>query len=132
MAQNPQKQTQVEALMNAPVPKHSDEQHRIVVKDGSQIVILPVNEVTHIEAYDDYVKIFNAKTFFLKKRTMSYYEDLLNPSQFVRVHRSFILNMEQLTRIEPTDKTNYTAVLKNGTRIPLSRAGHAKLKGLLR
>lgn len=134
MAQNPQKQmqVQVEALLNASVPKHHDEQHRIVVKDGSQIVILPVNEVTHIEAYDDYVKIFNAKTFFLKKRTMAYYEDLLNPSQFVRVHRSFILNLEQLTRIEPTDKTNYTAILKNGTRIPLSRSGHAKLKGMLR
>lgn len=134
MAQNPQKhmQVQVEALLNAPVPKHHDEQHRIVVKDGSQIVVLPVSEVTHIEAYDDYVKIFNAKTFFLKKRTMAYYEDLLNPSQFVRVHRSFILNLEQLTRIEPTDKTNYMAILKNGTRIPLSRSGHAKLKGMLR
>jgi two-component system, LytTR family, response regulator len=122
----------MEELMQSTSPKHSDEQHRIVVKDGSQIVILSVQDVTHFEAYDDYVKIFNNHTFFLKKRTMSYYEDLLNPTQFVRVHRSFILNLNHLTKIEAVDKTNYVAVLKNGTKVPLSRSGHAKLKTVLK
>ncbi len=122
----------MEELMQSSVTKHSDEQHRIVVKDGSQIVILPVQDVTHFEAYDDYVKIFNAHTFFLKKRTMNYYEDLLNPTQFVRVHRSFIINLNHLTKIEAVDKTNYVAVLKNGTKVPLSRNGHAKLKTVLK
>jgi two-component system, LytTR family, response regulator len=121
----------VEELMQSVTPKHQDEKHRIVVKDGSQILILPVQEVTHLEAYDDYVKIWNAKTFFLKKRTMNYYEDLLSPSQFLRVHRSFIINLSYLTRIEPLDKTNFVAVLKTGERVPLSRSGHVRLKTAL-
>ncbi len=134
MLQNPSAQAQkrLDELMNAPSPKHLDEQHRIVVKEGSQVVILPVQEVSHIEAYDDYVKIFNSQTFFLKKRTMSYYEDLLNPAQFIRVHRSFILNLQYLTRIESPDKANYTAILKNGAKVPLSRSGHARLKEVLK
>lgn len=134
MLQNPSAQAQkrIDELMNAPSPKHHDEQHRIVVKEGSQVVILPVQEVSHIEAYDDYVKIFNSQTFFLKKRTMSYYEDLLNPAQFIRVHRSFILNLQYLTRIESPDKANYTAILKTGAKVPLSRSGYARLKEVLK
>jgi two-component system, LytTR family, response regulator len=127
-----QAKERVESLLESSTPKHNDEQHRVVVKDGSQIVILPVQEITHLEAYDDYVKLFNQSTFFLKKRTMNYYEDLLSPSQFVRVHRSFIINLSYLTRIEASDKTNFIAILKNGTRVPLSRSGHARLKTVLK
>jgi two-component system LytT family response regulator len=121
----------MEALENVS-KKHQDEAHRIVVKNGSSILILPVGEVTHIEAYDDYVKIFNKETFYLKKKTMGYYESVLDPGQFVRVHRSFLLNVDYITRIEPLDKNNQVAVLKTGTKIPLSKTGLAKLKDVLK
>lgn len=113
------------------VKKYAEESNRIVVKNGSNILILPTDEIFCIEAYDDYVKIFNKETFYLKKKTMSFYEEVLNPAQFVRVHRSFILNIHFLTRIEQLDKNNSVAILKNGTKIPISRAGHMKLKSLL-
>lgn len=111
--------------------KHADEPHRIVVKNGSSILILPTQQVAYIEAYDDYVKIFNSETFFLKKKTMSYYEEVLDPKQFVRVHRSFILNLDFLTKIEPVDRNNNLALLKNGAKVPLSKSGYVKLREVL-
>ena len=123
-------ESEFSALENSP-KKHLDEAHRIVVKNGSSILILPVNEVMYIEAYDDYVKVFNKDTFYLKKKTMGYYEETLHPSQFVRIHRSFMLNIDYLTRMEPLDKTNMQAVLKNGMKLPVSRSGYAKLKEIL-
>lgn len=111
--------------------KHTEEAHRVVVKNGSSILILPTTQIIYIEAYDDYVKIFNNETFYLKKKTMSYYEEALDPSQFVRVHRSFILNLNYLTKIEALDKNNNLALLKNGAKIPLSRSGYSKLKEIL-
>jgi len=111
--------------------KHTEEAHRIVVKNGTSILILPTTQIVYIEAYDDYVKIFNNETFYLKKKTMSYYEEVLDPSQFVRVHRSFILNLNHLTKIEALDKNNNLALLKNGSKIPLSRTGYSKLKEIL-
>lgn len=111
--------------------KHTEEAHRVVVKNGTSILILPTTQIIYIEAYDDYVKIFNNETFYLKKKTMSYYEEVLDPSQFVRVHRSFILNLNYLTKIEAVDKNNNLALLKNGAKIPLSRSGYSKLKEIL-
>ena len=111
--------------------KHHDEGTRIVVKNGSNILILPTDQVTYIEAFDDYVKIFHAETFYLKKKTMAYYEEVLRAEKFVRIHRSFILNIDQLTRIEPIDKNNSVALLKNGTRVPISRTGYTKLREIL-
>ncbi|MBL7918788.1 MAG: response regulator transcription factor [Bacteroidia bacterium] len=111
--------------------KHTEEAHRVVVKNGTSILILPTTQIIYIEAYDDYVKIFNNETFYLKKKTMSYYEEVLDPSQFVRVHRSFILNLNYLTKIEAVDKNNNLALLKNGSKIPLSRTGYSKLKEIL-
>ncbi|PBQ32550.1 DNA-binding response regulator [Sphingobacteriaceae bacterium] len=108
--------------------KQADEKNRIVVKTNSEISIVPVTDVHYIEAYDDYVKIFTKDTYFLKKKTMNYYEQVLDPLQFFRVHRSFIINLQQLTRIEPLEKNSYIALLKSGKKIPLSRPGYYKLK----
>jgi two-component system LytT family response regulator len=77
------------------------------------------------------VKIFTVKEMFLKKKTMSFYEKTLEPSQFVRVHRSYILQLNQITRIEPLEKETYIALLKSGSRIPLSKTGYSKLKSVL-
>ncbi len=111
--------------------KQPDEKNRIVVKNGSDIRIVPVQDVMYIEAYDDYVKLFTKDTYYLKKKTMNYYEEVLDSSKFFRTHRSFIINLQELTRIEPLEKNTYVALLKNGKKIPLSRTGYAKLKETL-
>ena len=111
--------------------RQPEERNRIVVREGSNIRIIPVHEVQYLEAYDDYVKIFTPKEMFLKKKTMSFYENNLDPLQFVRVHRSYMINLQQLTKIEPLEKETYLALLKTGAKVPLSKAGYAKLKGVL-
>ena len=111
--------------------RQPEERNRIVVKEGSNIRIIPVHEIQYIEAYDDYVKIFTQKEMFLKKKTMGFYEQSLNPDQFVRVHRSYIIQLSQLTRIEPLEKDTHIALLKTGAKIPLSKTGYTKLKAVL-
>lgn len=111
--------------------KQPEEKNRIVVKKGSDIRIIPVEEVFYIEAYDDYVKIFLKDNYYLKKKTMNYYEQVLDETSFFRVHRSFIINLNQLTKIEALEKNNYIAILKNDKRIPISRNSYTRLKGIL-
>lgn len=107
---------------------YPDSGNRIVLKTSNNIKILPVSEVMYIEAYDDYVKIFSGDSHYIKKKTMSFYEKTLNKTEFVRIHRSHILNLSYLTKIEQTNKDTYLAVLKNGTRLALSRSGYLLLK----
>lgn len=111
--------------------RQPEERTRVVVREGGNIRIIPVQEIQYLEAYDDYVKIYTAKEMFLKKKTMSFYEQSLDPAQFVRVHRSYMIQLTQLTRIEPLEKDTHIALLKNGVRIPLSKAGYSKLKSVL-
>ncbi len=118
----------IELLENTSQP---EERQRIVVKKGINIVILPINTVHYIEAFDDYVKIHTKEGFYLKKKTMAHYEKALDPKQFVRVHRSYLLNIHELTRIEPLEKDNHIALLKSGVKVPLSASGYSKLKEVL-
>src|SRR3990170_1673655 len=122
--------TTTSALINEEI-RQPEERNRIVVKEGSNIKIIPVHDILYIEAFDDYVKIFTQKEMFLKKKTMSFFEQSLNPSQFVRVHRSYIIPLSQLTKIEPLEKDTHIALLKNGSKIPLSKTGYLKLKTVL-
>jgi two-component system, LytTR family, response regulator len=108
--------------------RNQDENSRVVVKTHNQIRIVPVHEIIYIEAYDDYVKIHTAEGLFVKKRTMSSFEQGLNTREFVRVHRSYIIKLDQLTRIEQPEKESNVALLKNGAKIPLSKTGYSKLK----
>ncbi len=108
-----------------------ESQNRVVVKKGQNIVVLPVHRIHYFEAFDDYVKIHTTEGFYLKKKTMSYFERALDPLQFVRIHRSYLLNLQELTRIEPLEKDNHVALLKSGTRVPLSQTGYSKLKSVL-
>lgn len=108
-----------------------EERQRIVVKKGNNIVILPVHTVHYIEAFDDYVKVHTKDGFYLKKKTMAHYEKALDSSQFVRIHRSYLLNIQELTRIEPMEKDNHVALLKSGVRVPLSQSGYGKLREVL-
>ena len=98
------------------------------MKNNNEIRIVPVSDLYYVEAYDDYVKLFTQDNYFLKKKTMNYYEQVLDNSIFFRTHRSYIINLQQLTKIEPLEKNSYVALLKNGKKIPLSRNGYVKLK----
>jgi two-component system LytT family response regulator len=111
--------------------KHPEEQNRIAVRFGSKISIVPTQDIFYIEAYDDYVKIFTEKDYFLKKKTMTYYENSLSSTDFLRVHRSFIVNLKQITRVEPYEKNGHVVLLKNGKTIPLSRSGYVRLREAL-
>lgn len=104
---------------------------RIVVKNGSKIKIIPVQEVLYLEAADDFVKIFTKEGYYLKNKTMAFFESFLSAEMFVRSHRSFIVNIQEITRIDPYEKDGHVAVLKNGAKINVSRNGYGKLKGVL-
>ncbi len=102
--------------------------NRIVLKDGSKIKIIPVSQIQYLEAADDYVKIFTAEGSFLKKKTMQYFEDTLDKQLFVRIHRSYIVNTQLITRIDPYEKDGHLVLLTTGARLPVSKAGYLKLK----
>jgi two-component system LytT family response regulator len=104
---------------------------RIVVKDRGAIRIIPASDIQYIEAADDYVKIFTADGAFLKKATMGHIEASLDPAQFVRVHRSAIIPVSQIAKIEPYEKESHIARLQCGANVPVSKAGMAKLKTVL-
>lgn len=104
---------------------------RIVVKDRGAIRIIPAADIHYIEAADDYVKIFTADGTFLKKATMGHIEASLDPAQFVRVHRSAIIPVRQIGKIEPYEKESHIARLQCGANVPVSKAGMAKLKMVL-
>jgi two-component system LytT family response regulator len=111
---------------------HSPAQsQRIVVKTGSKIKIIPVHDVLYLEAADDYVKVHTQEGNFLKNKTMSHFEKTLDPQQFVRSHRSYIINIQQITRIDPYEKDNHVAILKSGAKVPVSRNGYVKLRTVL-
>ena len=111
---------------------HSPAQHeRIVVKTGTKVKIIPVRDVLYMQADDDYVSIITPEGAFLKNKTMNFFEKTLDPQQFVRVHRSYILSVAEITRIDPYEKDSHLAILKSGAKVPVSKTGYAKLKQVL-
>ncbi len=104
---------------------------RIVVKDGAKVHIIPLDKLDYVEAQDDYVALRSEKKNYLKQQTISSVEAQLDPKKFVRIHRSYIVNLERIARIEPYTKDSRVAVLTDGTQLPVSRSGHARLKELL-
>jgi two-component system LytT family response regulator len=105
--------------------------NRVVLKVKNEIKIIPVNEIKYLEANDDYVNIYTKEGKFLKNKTLSFYEKSLEPSQFVRVHRSYLVNISEITKIEPYEKEGYMLKLKGGENIPVSKSGFPKLKLVL-
>jgi len=120
---------QVSALLENNV--YEGYQHRIVVKDNSLIRIIPAQDIFYIEANDDYIKIVTKDGSYLKKSTLSHIEQTLDPQQFVRVHRSYLVPVTQLMRIEPYEKESHIALLHCGAKVTVSKSGMAKLKTLL-
>jgi two-component system LytT family response regulator len=104
---------------------------RIVVRDGTKVSLIPVNKLDYAEALDDYVSLVSEGKKLLKQQTISGLETALDPSLFVRIHRSYLVNIERVVRIEPYAKDSKVAVLLNGVKLPVSRTGFARLKKLL-
>ncbi|MBA4321681.1 MAG: DNA-binding response regulator [Odoribacter sp.] len=102
--------------------------NRIVVRKGNSINIIPVSLVRYVEAQDDYVMIYHSKGKALKHQTMKFYEENLPKDSFVRIHRSYIVKIEEINRIEPYTRDNHVAVLHSGDKLPVSRAGYKHLK----
>lgn len=119
-------QAVVEMALQSPA-----QSNRIVVKDNGKIKIIPVAQVQYLEAADDYVKIIAAEGNFLKKKTMQYFEDSLPPQEFIRIHRSYIINAQLITRIDLHEKDSHLVLLTTGARLPVSKAGYGKLKEVL-
>lgn len=102
--------------------------HRVVIKKSGKIHVISTGNISFLEAQDDYVMIYTNDGKYLKQQTMKYFEKHLDPEQFVRVHRSYIVNVTSIERIEPYEKSNYILILKDGNKVPVSRSGMQVLK----
>ncbi|MDN5285102.1 MAG: response regulator [Mucilaginibacter sp.] len=133
LATAPEKHTpkQTEELLETAASQSPSQHERIVVKTGTKVKIIPVVDVEYLQADDDYVSVFTKEGSYLKNKTMNFFEQTLDPRQFVRVHRSYIIAIQQITRIDPYEKDAHLAILKSGAKIPVSKTGYVKLKQVL-
>jgi two-component system LytT family response regulator len=104
---------------------------RLVVKDGAKVQIIPVAKIDYVEAQDDYVALASQGKKHLKQQTISSVEAMLDPKNFLRIHRSIVVNLERVARVEPYSKDSHIAILHDGTRLPVSRAGYNRLRTVL-
>src|SRR5262249_23264194 len=104
---------------------------RIVIRDGAEVHVVPIDKVDYVEAQDDYIAVRVGERALLKEQTLGEIERQLDPRRFVRIHRSFLLNLDRLVRLEPTSKDSRMAILRDGQRLPVSRNGYARLQELL-
>jgi two-component system LytT family response regulator len=104
---------------------------RIPVRDGAQVFIIPVSKLDFAEAQDDYVALSTEGKKHLKQQPISSLEAALDPSRFLRIHRSYIVNLERVVKVEPYGKDSHVAILRNGVQLPVSRAGYARLRAFL-
>jgi two-component system, LytTR family, response regulator len=104
---------------------------RVVVKDKHQIHIIPFGDILYIEAADDYVKIHTEARYYLKKKTMSFFEDALPLDEFCRVHRGYIVRLRYIAKVEPWEKDGAIITLQSKVEVPVSKAGYTRLKHVL-
>jgi two-component system, LytTR family, response regulator len=115
----------------APATRRDGPLTRVVVKDGVTVTVLPVGTIDFVKAEDDYVLLRASGRNHLKQQTLASLEEALPRERFVRIHRSYLLNLDRLQRLEPSETGASTAVLRDGTRLPVSRAGAHRLVGVL-
>jgi len=120
----------IDSLVAESRPK-SGPLERVLIRDGSQVHVIPVEKIDYVEAQDDYVCFKAEGKQYLKDQTMGALESQLDPARFVRIHRSYFLNIERIARVELYAKDSRVAILRDGTRLPVSRAGYARLAKLL-
>jgi two-component system LytT family response regulator len=105
---------------------------RILIRDGARVQVIPAAQIDYIEAQDDYVQVVADGRAWLKSQRLSELEEQLDPSAFLRVHRSYIVSLAAIERIDPSGKDGHCAVLRGGARIPVSRSGYQKLRELMK
>lgn len=105
--------------------------HRVVVKSRSKIHVIPVEKISYIEAQDDYVMIYTPESKHLKQKTMKYFDAHLPDEDFIRIHRSYIVKLAEITQLQLYEKDSYIVILKNGTKLPVSKTGLPRLKAKL-
>jgi two-component system LytT family response regulator len=105
---------------------------RVAIRDGANVHVIPVLKIDYVEAQDDYVSFRSEGKAFLKQQTLAEVESALDPAQFVRIHRSYILNIDRLSKLELYAKDSHAAILRDGTRLPVSRSGYARLSAVLK
>jgi two-component system LytT family response regulator len=120
----------VDALAREAKPR-STPVERVLIRDGANVHVLPVDKIDYVEAQDDYVSFKTEGKQYLKDQTLAAVEAALDPARFVRIHRSFILNIDRIAKVELYAKDSRMAILRDGTRLPVSRAGYARLSELL-
>lgn len=123
--------TQEKEIDTSGIQDMAEKSNRLVVRVKNEIKIVPVAEVMYFESQDDYIAIHTDSDNFLKKMTMKSLEESLSPDQFARIHRSYMLNLNQITRIEPYERDSYLVFLKNGEKLPVSKTGYARLRQVL-
>jgi two-component system LytT family response regulator len=101
---------------------------RIVVRDGAQVHVIPSEQVDYVEAQDDYVAVHAAGHSHLKHQTLSELSETLDPERFVRVHRSYLVNVDRIARVELIAKDQRVIILRDGKQLPVSRSGHERLR----
>ena len=112
--------------------RHNDDLlNRVAVRNGNKIHIISLDKIRYLEAQDDYVKLYTAEGNFLKQKTMKYYEQHLPPDEFLRIHRSYIVRLQVISKIEPMGKDTHVATIIDGTQLSVSRSGYSKLKEVL-
>jgi two-component system LytT family response regulator len=121
---------EVEAIVRDAKPRTGPAE-RVLIRDGAHVHVLPVDAIDFVEAQDDYVAFKSEGKRYLKDQTLAAVEGTLDPSRFVRVHRSFLLNIDRIAKVELYAKDSRVAILRDGTKLPVSRAGYARLSQLL-
>ncbi|WP_185968924.1 LytTR family DNA-binding domain-containing protein [Carboxylicivirga sp. M1479] len=116
--------TNIEQMQN----ENTELLERIVVKKGTKLEVIDLNHLWYIEAQDDYVMLYSEKGHHLKSKTMKYFEEHLPADQFVRIHRSYIINVDKIKALEPYDKDTYLAIIHPDCKLKVSRTGYKKLK----
>ncbi|MDR7129070.1 two-component system LytT family response regulator [Algoriphagus sp. 4150] len=109
----------------------AEKRNRLVVRVKNEIKIIPTHEVSFFEAEDDYIAIHTLTGKYLKKMTMKSLEEALDPARFVRVHRSYLINLNEITKIEPYERDNYLVILRDGLKVPVSKTGYSRLRQVL-
>jgi two-component system LytT family response regulator len=104
---------------------------RVLIRDGAQVHVIPVAKIDYIEAQDDYVAYRSEGKQYLKQQTLAEVESTLDNQRFVRIHRSYVLNVDRLSRLELYAKDSHAAILRDGTRLSVSRTGYSRLSALL-
>ena len=119
------------AMLRASARKPGEFLERVVIRDGVHVHVVAVDKIDYVEAQDDYVGFRTAGKILLKEQTLADVESSLDPRRFVRIHRSYILNVERLARVELYAKDSRIAILGDGSKLPVSRSGYQRLQQLL-